>query len=92
MTKMAAGIDVGKDHLDAHACGEARRFTNDSDGFRALDKWLRRHGAERVIMESTGRLQRRVHRSLHDRGHAVTVVNPSWPRHFAGNARRALPQ
>jgi len=54
MTKVAAGIDVGKDHPDAHACGEARRFTNDRDGFRALDRWPRRHGAERVIMGSMG--------------------------------------
>jgi len=81
--KVTAGIDVSKDHLDAHAGGEDRRFANDRDGFRALDGWLRRHGVERVVMESTGRLQRGVHRSLHDRGHAVSVVNPSWPKHFA---------
>jgi len=88
--KATAGVDVGKDHLYAHAGGEDRRFANDRDGLRALDGWLRRHGIERVVMESRGHLRRSVHRSLHDLGHAVSVVDPSWPRHFAmSTGRRA---
>jgi len=45
MTTMVAGIDVSRDDLDAHGCGEHRGFANDRDGFRALDGWLRGHGS-----------------------------------------------
>jgi len=41
--------------------------------FEELDGWLRGHGVERVVVESTGRLHWRIHRWLHDRGHAVFV-------------------
>ena len=36
-----------------------------------------------VVMEATGRMHRGVHRSLHDRGFAVFVVNPRQSRDFA---------
>ena len=36
------GVDVSKDHLDAHrlADGATRRFANDKGGHKALIKWL----------------------------------------------------
>jgi transposase len=36
------GVDISKDHLDAHRLGdgESRRFTNDKSGHRAFTKWL----------------------------------------------------
>ena len=36
------GVDVSKDHLDAHrlADGASRRFANDKRGHKALVKWL----------------------------------------------------
>jgi len=88
MTTISAGIDVSKDFLDAHACGEDRSFANDAAGFEALEAWLRGHGVERVVVESTSRLHWPVHEWLHERGHVVVVVNPARPRHFAGAVGR----
>ena len=82
MTTIVAGIDVSKATLDVHAGGSDRRFDNHRTGFCALAKWLRRHGVKRVVMEATGRYHRAVHRSLHDRGFEVVVVNPLRTRRF----------
>jgi len=42
MTDDSIGIDISKDHLDAHRLsdGAAPRFTNAVAGFRALATWL----------------------------------------------------
>ena len=83
MTMVIAGVDVSKAVLDVHVDGVDRTFANDKAGFRALGNWLRRHAVTRVVMEATGRMHRGVHRSLHDRGFAVFVVNPRQSRDFA---------
>jgi len=50
------GVDVSKDHLDAHRLsdGATRRFTNDKSGHRAFVKWLAHGSVERVVFEPTG--------------------------------------
>ena len=83
MTTVIAGVDVSKAVLDVHVDGADRTFTNDRAGFRALGHWLRRCAVTRVVMEATGRMHRGVHRSLHDRGFAVFVINPRQSRDFA---------
>lgn len=42
MTNVTVGVDVSKDHLDAHRLpdGAAKQFTNDATGHRALIRWL----------------------------------------------------
>ena len=42
MNNDTIGVDVSKDHLDAHrlADGATRRFANDKGGHKALIKWL----------------------------------------------------
>ena len=42
MNNDTIGVDVSKDHFDAHrlADGAARRFGNDRRGHKALIKWL----------------------------------------------------
>ncbi len=42
MTKDTIGVDISKDHLDAHRMsdGANRRFTNDTVGHRAFMDWL----------------------------------------------------
>jgi transposase len=44
------GVDVSKDHLDAHrlADGATRRFANDKGGHKALIKWLAETPLNRV--------------------------------------------
>jgi transposase len=58
------GVDVSKDHLDAHrlADGATRRFANDRAGHKAPIKWLAETPLNRVVFEPTGPHQRR---SLH---------------------------
>ncbi len=83
MTIAAAGIDVSKKTLNIHLNGRDHAAANDTDGFRKVAGILRDGGAERVVMEATGRMHRALHQSLHDRGFAVLVVNPRQSRDFA---------
>ena len=83
MTIIVCGIDVSKDHLDAHVDGADRQFSNNSTGLRALGKWLHEVKVDRVVMEATGRYHRAAHQSMYDRGHEVILVNPYRSRQFA---------
>ena len=60
------GVDVSKDHLDAHrlADGATRRFANDKGGHKALIKWLAEMPANRVVFEPTGPYHRAIERAL----------------------------
>ena len=93
MTIAAAGIDAGRKTPDIHLNGRDHAAANGADGFRKVAGVLRDGGAERVVMEATGRMRRALHQSLHDRGFAVLVVNPRQSRDFAnatGGSRRRL--
>jgi hypothetical protein len=60
------GVDVSKDHLDAHrlADGATRRFANDKGGHKALIKWLAKTPLNCVVFEPTGPHHRAVERAL----------------------------
>ena len=79
MTIVVAGIDVSKNSLNIHLNGKDGTATNDALGFRKIAGILKGGGAERVVIEATGRLHRALLQSLHDRGFAVCVVNPASP-------------
>ena len=51
MNNDTIGVDVSKDHLDAHrlADGATRRFANDKGGHKALIKWLAETPLYRVV-------------------------------------------
>ena len=83
MTIVVAGIDVSKRTLNIHLNGRDDTATNDTDGLRKVARILRDGGADRVVMEATGRMHRALLQSLHDRGFAAVVVNPRQPRDFA---------
>lgn len=83
MTIVVAGIDVSRKSLNIHLNGRDSTATNDTDGFRKVDRILREGNAVRVVMEATGRMHRALLQSLHDRGFAVCVVNPRQSRDFA---------
>jgi len=78
------GIDISKDHLDAHRLsdGAAARFANSAAGFRALAKWLGADIPARVVYEPTGpyhaAFERRFAGNL-----ALCKVNPLQARRFA---------
>ena len=74
MTMVVAGIDVSKRKLNIHLAGRDDTAANDTDGFRKIARILKDGGAERVVMEATGRMHRALLQSLHDRGFAVVVV------------------
>ncbi len=83
MAIVAAGIDVSKKTLNIHLNGRDDSAANDTDGFRKVARILRDGGAERVVMEATGRMHRALQQSLHGRGFTVCVVNPRQSRDFA---------
>ena len=80
-----AGIDVCKGWLDMHLHPSGRRVraANSADGLKTIRRELAILGDVRVVMEATGKYHRLAHRSLHEAGFAVSVVNPARARHFA---------
>ena len=85
MNNDTIGVDVSKDHLDAHrlADGAARRFANDKGGHKALIKWLTQTPLYRVVFEPTGPYHRAVERALGVAGVPFVKVNPRQARRFA---------
>jgi len=84
MTNDTIGIDISKDHLDAHRMrdGERRRFANDKAGHGALIGWLGQPGA-RIVYEPTGPYHRALERRLAEIGFGLVKVNPREARRFA---------
>lgn len=84
MNKHTIGIDISKDHLDAHrlADGTERRVSNDAAGFKALIEWI---GArvDQVIYESTGIYHGAFEHALHAAGLPSVKANPCQARRFA---------
>jgi transposase len=78
VTGQSVGIDISEDSLDVylHPAGKEVRLPHDDEGTGSLLELLRVFAIERVVLESTGGLQRRLVRSLQEAGYAVSVVNP----------------
>lgn len=88
MTKDTIGVDISKDHLDAHRMsdGAARRFANDIVGYNAFISWLGQTGTAheiRVVYEPTGPYHRAFERRLDVAGATLVKVNPRQARRFA---------
>ena len=85
MNNDTIGVDVSKDHLDAHrlADGATRRFANDKGGHKALIKWLAETPLNRVVFEPTGPYHRAIERALCASGVPFIKVNPRQARRFA---------
>jgi transposase len=77
-TLCAAGVDIGRDHLDVGLAPSGRVFrtANDADGVRTLVSKLERAGAGRVVLESIGGYSMRLVRALAEAGFEVGVVDP----------------
>jgi transposase len=83
------GIDVSKNdfHVVLLQSGERERtksFPNNAKGFEQLATWLRNRKVEQVhaCLEATGGWSEALATSLHDRRHAVSLVNPQRVRSF----------
>jgi transposase len=65
MKETNIGIDISKDHLEAHRfpSNERRRFDNSNAGHKALVRWIGETPA-RVIYEPTGRYHSTLERAL----------------------------
>ena len=89
MTNDTIGVDISKDHLDAHRMsdGASRRFANHSAGHRSFMSWLgqlEHIQGTRIVYEPTGPYHRAFERSLAAAGAALVKVNPRQ----AGASRR----
>jgi transposase len=82
MNNDTIGVDVSKDHLDAHRLddGESRRFANDRSG---QVKWLAQRSVERVVFEPTGPYRRAFERALGVADVPYAKVNPRQARRSA---------
>jgi len=79
------GIDVSKACLDVHVLPSQETFScaNDADGCARLVERLTPIGVSLVVVEATGRYQRRVAADLLSARIPVAVVNPRQARDFA---------
>lgn len=79
------GVDVSKDHLDAHRMtdGASRRFANDRVGHKAFLRWLLEKPTDRVVFEPTGPYHRAFEHALACADIPFVKVNPRQARRFA---------
>lgn len=84
MNDDSIGIDISKDHLDAHRLSTAAsaRFGNDSAGFGKLLDWIGATQPDLVVYEATGAYHGRFEQALRERLPLVKV-NPLQARRFA---------
>ncbi len=82
------GIDVGKADFHCSLLVEGRSrsnsFPNSKKGFERLEVWLENRKVAKVhaCLESTGGWSEELAFFLIERGHAVSIVNPSAIKHF----------
>jgi transposase len=84
MTNDTIGVDISKDHLEAHRLsdGAGRRFANDKAGHRVFLNWMVKTGT-RIVYEPTGPYHRAFERRLAEAGCPLVKVNPRQARRFA---------
>ena len=66
-----------------HPTNTVFRVANTLKGHKALAKQLSGFHVAAIVVEATGKLHRGVHLFLHERGLAVSVINPYRSRKFA---------
>ncbi|WP_445357315.1 transposase [Microbulbifer sp. ANSA002] len=84
------GIDTSSKQLDIYVRPNSQFFsvTNDKNGIKDAIKQLQPLKPERVLIESTGRLELEFVCAAHKAGLPIVVCNPSQVRNFAKSAGR----
>jgi len=84
-TPVHVGIDVAKAKLDVCLLpgGQTLSVGNDDDGIAQIIALLKQHSVALVLLEATGRYERRVASELLEADLPVAVVNPRQTRDFA---------
>jgi transposase len=79
------GIDVAKEKLDVHVFPSKTSFVfdNTTQGIASLVEKITPLSPVLIVLEATGRFERRVAFELMNAGHEVAIVNPRQPRDFA---------
>jgi transposase len=85
MSDTIIGIDVSKDHLDAHAlpAGTELRVPNTARGIARLLRWIGAGPVARIVYEPTNRYHRALEARLAAAGLPLAPVNPLKARRFA---------
>jgi transposase len=85
VSSLFVGIDVAKDKLDLARSdtGEVFTLTNDDKGIRRIVELFTAARPARIVVESTGGLERPVLEALLDANLPVALVNPGRVRHLA---------
>jgi len=89
MESAILGIDIAKQTFQVALLLEQKvttgKFNNTTAGFGMLERWLVKHGAERVhaCLEATGTYGEALAEHLHRAGHMVSVPNPARIKGFA---------
>ena len=80
-----AGIDVSKAELEVFVfpTEQRRTFGNDAKSLKLLAKFLLECGVTFAVVESTGKYHIEAHRTIHDSGIQVSVVQPLHVKRFA---------
>jgi transposase len=84
-TTTFVGIDVAKDKLDVFidTTGEHFIVSNDAKGFASIRRRLQPLNISLIVLEHSGRYERRCGLDLMDAGFIVAIINPRQSRDFA---------
>ncbi len=87
MTQIYCGVDACKARLDAYVStsptgGVSESFENNAEGIEALRLFACKHGAEMVVMESSGSAERLAYALLWQAGMSCALVNPRSVYHY----------
>jgi transposase len=84
-TMTFVGIDVAKDKLDIFidTTGEHFIVSNDATGFASIRQRMKLLNIALIVLEHSGRYERRCALDLMDAGFVVALVNPRQSRDFA---------
>jgi transposase len=90
ITQINVGIDTSQDQLDIHVrpLDESFSFPNSPAGAKAAAKAIRAFRPDRIIIESTGRLEFEFVLAAHKAKLPVAVCNPGQARDFAKSIGR----
>jgi len=90
MTPTVLGIDISKKDfhvvlLKEEPGSKPKKFTNNTEGFESLNKWLKKQGVEELhaCMEATSIYGDALAEFLYEAGYQVSVVNPARIKGFA---------